>query len=378
MKSTKSSPPARLPGLVYRSAKMRHLVEEISRLSLAPFPILLTGESGTGKELVARAIHALSPRRQQKFLAYNCGAVPPYLMESELFGHKKGSFTGAIADASGVIRAANHGTLLLDEVGDLLPELQPKLLRFLQEGEIHVVGEAQPRQVNVRLIAATNHNLADLVAAKKFRTDLYYRLNIAELHLPPLRERPEDIPVLIQHFLQLYGAQENKHDLSVSPKAMEVLLQHDWPGNVRELSNELHRAVALATSGSTIRRTDLSPKFHLPPPSLTLSLLPPASPALVLSPMTIPFPPEMSLREVQQQVERALILAALERQQGNKSRAAEELGWSRQTLLTKIKEYGLCREKKPPKTAQSGKKLDSWVASTPPLKSPLNASFASG
>lgn len=378
MKSTKSSPPARLPGLVYRSQQMRQLLAEVRLLGRTELPILLTGESGTGKELVARALHSLSPRRQQPFVAYNCGAVPPYLMEAQLFGHKKGSFTGAIANASGVIRAADGGTLLLDEIGDLLPELQPKLLRFLQEREIHVVGEAQPRKVNVRLIAATNHNLAELVAAKKFRPDLYYRLNIASLHLPPLRERPEDIPVLIAHFLKLYGAQENKQDLSVSQEAMEVLLQHDWPGNVRELSNELERAVALAKSGRAIERTDLSLKFQPPPPSLILSLLPPASPPLALLPMTITFPLEMSLREVQQQFERALILAALERQQWNKLRAAEELGWSRQTLLTKIKEYELRREKKPPKTAQSGKKLDSWVANTPPLKSPLNASFASG
>lgn len=345
MKSTNNLSLIPLPGLVYQSAKMHQLVTDIQRLRRTQFPILLTGESGTGKELVARAIHALSPRCQQEFITYNCSAVPPYLMESELFGHKKGSFTGAIENASGVIRAANHGTLLLDEIGDLLPELQPKLLRFLQEGEIHVVGEALPRKVDVRLIAATNHNLAELVAAKKFRTDLYYRLNIAELHLPPLRERPEDIPVLIQHFLKLFGAQENKQDLSVSQEAMEVLLQHDWPGNVRELSNELQRAVALAESGRAIGRTDLSPKFQ-PPPFFSLSLLPPASPVIAMSPLTITFPPDMSLREVQMQFERALILAALERQQGNVSRTADELGWSRQTLRKKIKAYGLDHARK--------------------------------
>lgn len=353
-----------MPGLVYQSASMCQLVEDIHRLSRAQFPILLTGESGTGKELVARAIHALSPRRQQKFIAYNCSAVPPYLMESELFGHKKGSFTGAVANASGVIRAAEQGTLLLDEIGDLLVELQPKLLRFLQEGEIHVVGESQPRKVDVRLIAATNHNLAELVTEKKFRTDLYYRLNIAELRLPPLRERSEDIPLLIHHFLKLYGAQENKPDLSISEEAMETLERHNWPGNVRELSNVLHRAVVLTEADSTIGLSDLPPPFQ--PPINTFGL------AGIASSLTterddaplVHFPAARSLAELQTQLEYELLQEALRRHRGNQSLIAQELQLQRATLRKKLQAHGLLPNRKKPTRIQIGQKLTRGVAAT--------------
>lgn len=364
MKSTNNLSLISIPGLVYQSAKMCQLAEDMHRLSRTQFPILLTGESGTGKELVARAMHALSPRRQQGFVAYNCSAVPPYLMESELFGHKRGSFTGAIANASGVIRAADGGTLLLDEIGDLLVELQPKLLRFLQEGEIHVVGESQPRKVDVRLIAATNHNLAELVAAKKFRTDLYYRLNIVELHLPPLRERAEDIPFLIHHFLKLYGAQEGKPDLLLSEEAMETLLRHHWPGNVRELSNVLQRAVALAEAGSVIELTGLPPKFQ--PPAATFDLAGIASLLRAERDDTplVHFPAELCLAEIQTRLEYELLQEALRRHQGNQSLIAKDLRLQRSTLRKKLQAHGLLHARKKPTRTEIGQKLTRGVAAT--------------
>ena len=357
-----------LPGLVYRSASMRQLAEQIHKLKASNLTILLTGESGTGKELVARAIHALSPRRKQPFVAYNCTSIPRDLLESELFGHKKGAFTGAIADALGVIRAADGGTLLLDEIGDLPLDLQPKLLRFLQEGEVHALGETYPRKVDVRLIAATNRPLAAFVEQERFRPDLYYRLQIVGLHLPPLRERAEDLPPLLEHFLAMHGAAENKPGLRLEPAAREALLAYHWPGNVRELSNEIQRVAALAEAGIPIAITDLSARFQ--PPSDALFTLPPIT--LVgkrkVQAVQVTIPPEASLPELQVEFERVLILAALERQQGNILRAAAELGWSRQTLRTKMQLHGLQATRSKAVRHTGGKKLASRVVPTRPFK----------
>ena len=366
----KSTPPLSflpLPGLIYHSEPMRQLAAQIHRLRHTHLPILLLGESGTGKELVARAIYQLSRRHQQPFAAYNCAAIPETLLEAQLFGHKKGAFTGAIRSEPGVLRAANHGTVLLDEIGDLPLLLQPKLLRFLQEGEIQVVGESKPRKVDVRLLAATNKNLPEFVAQKLFRDDLYHRLNTVELYLPPLRERRTDIPLLLDHFLRLYSAQENKPDISFEAEALQALLFYDWPGNVRELGNEVQRAVALAQPGKGIALADLSPRFQ--PPSTALVFSSPLHIAKTEErtiPFTLAFPPTLSLREAQAIFEQSLILAALERQEGNISQAANELGWSRQTLRKKIKQYGLARPRKKRPSSASGKKLSSRVEATLP------------
>jgi len=354
-----------LPGLVYHSAPMRQLAAQIHRLRHSHLPILLLGESGTGKELVARAIHRLSRRHQQPFVACNCAAIPEMLLEAQLFGHKKGAFTGAMRSEPGVLRTANHGTVLLDEIGDLPLLLQPKLLRFLQEGEIQVVGESKPRKVDVRLLAATNKNLPELVAQKLFRDDLYHRLNTVELYLPPLRERRVDIPLLLDHFLRLYSAEEHKPDLWFEAEALQALLRYDWPGNVRELGNEVQRAVAMAQPGKGIALADLSSKFQPPSASLVFSSpLPTKETAGKTIPFTLALPPDLSLREVQEAFEQALIQAAWERQAGNISRAADELGWSRQTLRKKIKQYGLARPRKKRPVNTSGKKLSSRVETT--------------
>jgi hydrogenase-4 transcriptional activator len=356
MKSTPTPPFLPLPGLVYHSEEMRQLAVQIHRLSQAKFPLLLLGESGTGKELVARAIHQLSRRHNQLFAAYNCAAIPEFLMEAQLFGHKKGAFTGAIRSEPGVLRTAHHGTVLLDEIGDLPLLLQPKLLRFLQEGEIQVVGESQPRKVDVRLIAATNKNLSELVAQKLFRDDLYHRLNTAELYLPPLRERRADIPLLLDHFLRLYSIEEDKPELWFEAEALQALLRYDWPGNVRELGNEVQRAVALAQPGQSITLADLSSKFQPPSSLMFSSPLPTAEPEGKATPFAFVFPPDLSLRDVQVTFEQALMRAALERQEGNLSRAAQELGWTRQTLRKKIKQYVLERPRKkraPPKVVKN-------------------------
>lgn len=336
-----------LPGLVYQSEKMRLLATQVHRLSRRSFPILVLGESGTGKELVARAIHELSPRHAHPFISLNCASIPPYLMEAQLFGHKKGAFTGAVTNEPGVLREAHHGTVLLDEIGDLPLDLQPKLLRFLQEGEIQVVGESQPRKVDVRLIAATNRNLHERVQQGLFRDDLYHRLNIAELTIPPLRERPEDIPCLIEHFLRLYGAMENRPDVTLQPEARAALLRDEWPGNVRELSNVLYRAVALAELGQAIGLRELAPRFQPPATGFMFSI--PPTPNVPDAPIVrLTFPPELSLIEVQSAFDRALVREALERAQWNISAAAETLGWARQTLRKKIKAYGFSRPRQMP------------------------------
>ncbi len=317
-------------GLIGASPAMREIAERILRIRDASVTVLITGESGTGKEVVARAIHRASARRHKPFVAFNCAAVPAELLESQLFGHRKGAFTGADKDALGVIRAADGGTLFLDEIGELPLHLQPKLLRFLQEREVHPVGADRAIAVDVRVIAATNRDLAREVAARTFREDLFHRLNVLNLALPPLRERRADIPVLAQAFLQ-EAAARNQKTVTLSEAALTTLTLHDWPGNVRQLQNEIERVVALADD-----RELLTPSsFNFTVPS--------ASPAAEAGLETIfpegHIPPKLA--DAVALLERHMITDSLKRHGGNVTRTAQELGMSRPSLYAKCKTYGI-------------------------------------
>ncbi|MFO7587603.1 MAG: sigma-54 dependent transcriptional regulator [Gemmatimonadota bacterium] len=282
--------------------------------------ILIGGESGTGKEVFARYIHDLSPRSSRRFLSLNCGALPEGLLESELFGHVKGSFTGAVKDKEGLFVAASGGTFFLDEVGEMAPSTQVKLLRVLQQREVIPVGSTDPIPVDVRLIAATNRNLERDIEEGRFRRDLYYRLNVISLELPPLRERAEDVPLLAQHFLALQTA-DGEEPRKLSPKALQVLQEYHWPGNVRELENVIERAVVL-TAGPTIKPDALPERLHEAPSEPLVQDRPPANPALEI-------------------IERAYIEHVLRAEGGNKTKAAEVLGIDPSTLYRKIKRYDL-------------------------------------
>jgi two-component system response regulator AtoC len=284
--------------------------------------VLLTGESGTGKELLARLIHATSRRAEAAFVAVNCGAIPETLLESELFGHMKGAFTGATIDKPGLFEEADGGTLFLDEVGELPAPLQVKLLRVLQEGDVRRVGATASRIVDVRIIAATNRDLATDVTTGRFRSDLYYRVNVVGIRLPPLRERREDIPILVDHFLQSHARRLGIEPRPLAVRARELLNDYSWPGNVRELANVIERALVLAT-GDTIEAAAL-------PDSLRAA---PGVPA--------PSDSDLSIKRGIEQLERTLIGRALERTQGNRTRAARLLELSHRALLYKIREYGL-------------------------------------
>jgi two-component system response regulator HydG len=284
--------------------------------------ILLSGESGTGKEVLARYVHTLSGRADGPFFSINCGALPESLLESELFGHVKGSFTGAVKDKEGLLVAARGGTFFLDEIGEMTPALQVKLLRALQEREVIPVGATEAVAVDVRIVAATNRDLEEEIRRGTFRSDLYYRLNVIALHLPPLKERREDIPLLARHFLTRLGEKDPEAGVpTLSEEARETLLEYDWPGNVRELENALERAAVVSEGGEI--RTEHLPERVIEPPMLRLvDEEPPANP-----PMEV--------------IERAYIEWVLRAEGGNKSRAAEVLGIDPSTLYRKLNRYGL-------------------------------------
>src|SRR4029450_3680728 len=250
-----------LPGMVFSSKGVSDVARQVERIKDSDSTILVTGESGTGKELIARAIHRLSRRAEKEFIPFNCSAVPADLIESMLFGHRKGTFTGALADHIGLIRAAENGTLFLDEIGDLPLTLQPKLLRFLQEGEVHTLGESAPRKVNVRVIAATHKDLEQLVPEKLFREDLYYRIATLTLKVPPLRERPEDISALISHFISHYARKNERSISGITFEAIQILEAYSWPGNIRELAAEIERLVLYTDDDGYIRPANISPRF---------------------------------------------------------------------------------------------------------------------
>jgi two-component system, NtrC family, response regulator AtoC len=298
----------RLEGIVGRSEAMLQVFKTAARVAGSDATVLIEGESGTGKELVARAIHASSTRAAHPFVAVDCGAIAEGVLESELFGHARGAFTGAQTSRRGLFEEASHGTLFLDEMGDVGPALQARLLRALQEGEIRRVGANEPVQVDVRVLAATNKDLARLVKEGKFREDLFYRVNVVTIRLPPLRERREDVPLLAEHFAAKHGRDEGA---AVTPEARELLLAYDWPGNVRELENVIARALALNRSGLVVPE-DLPER---------LRGLPPAVP-----------PPGSSERLTLAEVERRYAAQILAETGGNKTRAAEVLGIDRKTL----------------------------------------------
>jgi formate hydrogenlyase transcriptional activator len=235
------------PDLIGSSAKFRALLEDVEMVAPVDTAVLIQGETGTGKEVIARAIHEASPRRQNRFVALNCAAIPSALLESELFGHERGAYTGAVAQTIGRFQSADRGTLFLDEIGDLPLELQPKLLRALQEKQFERLGGSRTFQVDVRVIAATNQDLGRMVEERKFRADLYYRLNVFPITLPPLRERRDDIPLLIEHFLQKFAQRQGKSMVHIPDEMMDVLNCHDWPGNIRELQNVIERGMIMTT-----------------------------------------------------------------------------------------------------------------------------------
>ena len=303
--------------VVCESRSMRDLLELASRVARHSTTVLITGESGTGKEVLARAIHRMSPRAERSFVAINCAAIPEHLLESELFGHVKGSFTGATADRAGLFELAHEGTLLLDEVGDLPLELQAKLLRVLEDAEVRRVGGREPRKVDVRVLAATAKPLEQAVEGGEFRADLFYRLNVVRLHLPPLRERPDDIPALLAHFAR-QAAQRLGHPVSVTPAALAALSHHAWPGNVRELRNAVERAAVLAGE----RQLDAK-DFAVSNGNGNGTGAGAAA--------------TLDLKTQVEAVERQAILRALEASGGNRRQAAGLLGISLRTLFYKMR-----------------------------------------
>jgi DNA-binding NtrC family response regulator len=315
--------------LVGRHPRMVRLYETIARIAQTPATVLITAESGTGKELVARAIHNQSPRRAQPFVAVNLAAIPDTLLESELFGHEKGAFTGAHSRKLGKFELAHGGTLFLDEVGSLRIDLQAKLLRALQEREIEHLGGTRTIQVDVRVIAATNTDLRQAIRARTFREDLYYRLHVVPITVPPLRERKSDLPDLTAHFIRKY-AQEFKKDVrGLSRGALVALGAYDWPGNVRELENIIERSVALATR-PVIRLDDL-------PLDLALNEVAPGRGETDGAPL--------GLKEARDRFEQAYVLRALEREDWNQSRAAKGLGVHRNTLIARLGAWGIKRDR---------------------------------
>ena len=304
---------------------MRDLFQTLETVARTASTILITGETGTGKEVVARAIHHASPRRGQRFVALNCSAIPENLLEAEIFGHVRGAFTGAIGTRQGRLEQAHRGTLFLDEVGTMSMSLQMKLLRVLQEREFERVGDNQTIKVDVRVIAATNADLARMVAEGGFREDLYYRLNVIPVTLPPLRDRREDIPLLVQHFLQKFCAEVGRPVMTVSQAAMRPLMTYAWPGNVRQLENAMERAVALSGRGRRSRSRICRRTSSRPPRPSDLI------PGLALPDDGLDFDAFIS------RIEHEVIRRALERTGGNKAAAASVLNLKRTTLVEKLK-----------------------------------------
>jgi len=297
---------------------MQRVFELVNKVAPANASVVITGQSGTGKEIVARAIHSLSQRKEKPFLALNCGAIPPTLIESELFGYERGAFTGADQRRLGNFELAHGGTLFLDEIGELPLEMQGKFLRVLEERKFRRLGGKSEVEVDVRVICATNRDLKEEIKQGHFREDLYFRLHVFTIHLPPLKERREDVPLLVQHFVEKFNAETGKHVQGVSAGAMDVLQNYAWPGNIRELRNTVERAMIL-TDGDTIDEEHLPPDMR---PSQRESA-------------ALRLPLGLELREV----EKDYILASLQRNAGNKARTAESLGISEKTLYNKLNRY---------------------------------------
>lgn len=321
--------------LVFISDKMAEVCNIARKAAATDLPVLIEGETGTGKELLAKAIHLFSDRQKQIFLAQNCGAIAEDLLLSELFGHKRGAFSGAISDRLGLFVAADHGTVFLDEIADISPSVQVSLLRFLQDGEVKPIGSDRTKATNVRIIAASNRSIRQLVEEGKFRRDLYYRLKGFEITIPPLRERPEDIPVLTDYLIKKYSEVFSRKIPGVASLAQQKLRSYEFPGNVRELENEIRRTVATVENGEFITVQHLSTEIARARPRADHH---PAD-ATALNGQT--------LKERVEQLEVDLVRAALTRHRWNHTRAADELGLSRVGLSNKLKRYGIARNDDP-------------------------------
>jgi DNA-binding NtrC family response regulator len=313
----------RIDGLVGRSRVMRDLFQLLEIVAATSSTVLITGETGTGKELAAKAIHHNSARRAQRFLAINCSAIPETLLEAELFGHVRGAFTGAVANRQGRFEQAHKGTLFLDEVGTMSPALQAKLLRVLQEREFERVGDSHPIKIDVRVIAATHSDLARMVAEGTFREDLYYRLNVIPVRLPPLRERRDDIPLLVQHFLQKLSSELGRGPATMSQEGLRRLMAYHWPGNVRQLENVVERSIAFSQGRPQVEVQDLTSELD--------AATPPDPPELAFPDEGVDFDQYVS------NVELSLIRQSLVRTSGNKRQAAKLLNLKRTTLIEKLK-----------------------------------------
>jgi DNA-binding NtrC family response regulator len=331
-------------GMVVAAQEMLELINTTRRLAPSPITVLITGETGTGKELLARALHDASPRKDKPFIPFNCSAVARDMLDAQLFGYRRGAFTGAHDAFQGVIRAAAGGTLFLDEIGEITPEVQPKLLRFLESNEIHPLGEAKPLKVDVRVVAATNANLEQMVAEGRFREDLFYRLNVVRLDVPPLRDRREEIPLLVQHYLDKHGRDAHKLGLRVAQETMEYLILYRWPGNVRQIGNEIRRLVALAEPGAVLMPEHLSPELAASRRTI------PAS-ERDLAPTEFVVRLDQPLPAAMEHVERAMIQHALRLAGHRLEEAAQMLGLSRKGLYLKRQRLGIDTDTPPKPTS---------------------------
>ncbi|MBP8644826.1 MAG: sigma-54-dependent Fis family transcriptional regulator [Syntrophobacteraceae bacterium] len=309
-------------GIIASSEKMQQVLRQVAQIAPTDSTVCLYGESGTGKELIAKAIHLSSPRSGEPFVAINCGAIPEGLLESELFGHVKGAFTGASQPKKGLLQQADRGTLFMDEIAELTPPLQVKLLRVFQEHEFYPVGGVKPAKVDIRLIAATNQDLWKAIRDGKFREDLYYRIHVIPIYLPPLRERLEDIPVLTQHFLQHFSREMGKNIEGIDPEALRCIMAHRWPGNIRELMNVIERAVALADHGRITCAHLLLGQEGKPTPPVGHARIP-------------------SLNEAREEFERAYLTRLLDSTRGNVSRAAAVAGRYRAEFYKLLRKHGV-------------------------------------
>ena len=315
------SPEAGFEGIIGKSSGLRRVLQMVETVSWGDSTVLLLGETGTGKELIARAIHGHSPRRDRPFVKLNCAAIPTGLLESELFGHERGSFTGAIAQKIGRLELAHQGSLFLDEIGDIPLELQPKLLRVLQEREFERLGSTRTQKVDVRIVAATHRDLEGMILEKQFRSDLYYRVNVFPIHVPPLRERPDDIPLLVQHFVEQAARRMQKTIDSIPSETVEALIRYRWPGNIRELENVIERAVILSPG----------PVLRLSPRDLNSRIMPGQT---------------TDRHQTLEEVERNHILKTLKETRwvlSGSNGAAARLGLNRSTLYFRMKKVGIAR-----------------------------------
>jgi DNA-binding NtrC family response regulator len=319
---------------IFIAEEMQSLLTTARRIATTTVPVLITGETGTGKEVLARTIHALSNRASATFLPFNCASTPKDMLDSQLFGHRRGAFTGAVENFRGVIRAAVGGTLFLDEIGDAGLDVQPKLLRFLESNEIHPIGETQPTRVDVRVIVATNADLDALVRDGRFREDLFYRLSIVRLHLPPLRERRVEIPTLANHYLRKHAVEYRKGDLRLSEDTMEYLMLYKWPGNVRQLANEMRRIAALAETSAVLMPEHLSPEI-----TASRRTVPASERTLESTEVVVRL--DQPMAAAVRHLEQTMLQYALKKCEGRMEDTAAMLGLSRKGLYLKRQRFGI-------------------------------------